>query len=167
MSIGGAKPLRRPKKNHKFCLLKKKKLLDLQIYSPISRNKENAIVNSKYYREREHSCDVWWLQNCFVYLWIGKHLTLWWRRSLSYRNLFIDLLYKLIDWFLFDRDLRHKRVKSLHALEQIRDQSKKVSLICFTGPGRVSADRIDTLQFLNFEWRYENKEEELRQDHFN
>ena len=77
------------------------------------------------------------------------------------------MLYKLIDWFLFDRDLRHKRVKSLHALEQIRDQSKKVSLICFTGPGRVSADRIDTLQFLNFEWRYEKKEEELRQDHFN
>ena len=31
--------------------------------------------------------------------------------SLSYRNQSIDLLYKLMDWFLYGRDLRHKRVK--------------------------------------------------------
>ena len=35
------------------------------------------------------------------------------RRSASYRNLPIDLLNKSMDWFLYDRDLRHERVKSL------------------------------------------------------
>ena len=38
-------------------------------------------------------------------------LTLWWRRSLSYRNKSIDLLSKSMDWFLYDRDLHHERVK--------------------------------------------------------
>ena len=31
--------------------------------------------------------------------------------SLSYRNQTIDLLYKSIDWFLYERDFRHERVK--------------------------------------------------------
>ena len=39
-------------------------------------------------------------------------LTLSWRRSLSYRNQCTDLLCKSMDWFLFDRDLRHERVNS-------------------------------------------------------
>ena len=29
----------------------------------------------------------------------------------SFRNQSIDLLCKLTDWFLYDRDLRHERVK--------------------------------------------------------
>ena len=37
-------------------------------------------------------------------------LTLSWRRSLSNRNHSTDLLCKSMDRFLFDRDLRHKRV---------------------------------------------------------
>ena len=37
-------------------------------------------------------------------------LTLSWRRSLSYRNQFIDFQSKLVDLFLYDRDLRHERV---------------------------------------------------------
>ena len=36
-------------------------------------------------------------------------LALSWWRSLSYRNQFIDLLCKSMDWFLYDRDLRHQR----------------------------------------------------------
>ena len=40
-------------------------------------------------------------------------LTFSWRRSLSYRNQFIDLQGKSVDWFLYDRDLRHERVKKL------------------------------------------------------
>ena len=36
--------------------------------------------------------------------------TLSWKRSLSYRNQFNDLVCKLVDLFLYDRDLRHKRV---------------------------------------------------------
>ena len=39
------------------------------------------------------------------------NLTLSWRRPLSYRNQFIDLLRKSIDWFLYDNSLRHERVK--------------------------------------------------------
>ena len=33
------------------------------------------------------------------------------RRSLSPRNLSIDLLSKSMDWFLYDRDLHHEKVK--------------------------------------------------------
>ena len=33
------------------------------------------------------------------------------RRSLPYRNQSIDLRRKSIDWFLYDRDLRHESVK--------------------------------------------------------
>ena len=39
-------------------------------------------------------------------------LTLSWRRSLSYRNHSIDLLCKSMDWFLYDRNLCHERVKA-------------------------------------------------------
>ena len=35
----------------------------------------------------------------------------WWR-SLPYRNQSIDFLCKLIDWFLYDKDLRHERVRT-------------------------------------------------------
>ena len=38
-------------------------------------------------------------------------LTLSWRRLLSYRNQSIDLLGKSMDWFLYDKDLRHERMK--------------------------------------------------------
>ena len=38
-------------------------------------------------------------------------LILSWRRPLSHRNQSIDLLFKSVDWFLYDNDLRHERVK--------------------------------------------------------
>ena len=38
-------------------------------------------------------------------------LTLSWRRPLSYRKQSIDLLPKSMDWFLYDKGLRHERVK--------------------------------------------------------
>ena len=44
-------------------------------------------------------------------------LTVSWRRSLSYRNQSIDLLCKVMDMFLYDRDLGHERVKNLKILE--------------------------------------------------
>ena len=43
-------------------------------------------------------------------------LTLSWRSSLSYQNQSIDLLCNSMDWFLYDRDLRHERVKCTSAL---------------------------------------------------
>ena len=48
----------------------------------------------------------------FLKLYIYKRiLTLSWRRPLSYRNQSIDLQSKSMDWFLYDNDLRHERVK--------------------------------------------------------
>ena len=41
-----------------------------------------------------------------------KTLTLSWRRSLSFRNQSFDLLCKSVDWFLYNRDLRHERVNN-------------------------------------------------------
>ena len=41
----------------------------------------------------------------------GKHLTLSGQRSLTHRNQSIDLLCKPTDWFIYDRDLYHDRVK--------------------------------------------------------
>ena len=49
----------------------------------------------------------WWIHT------INKALTLSWRRSLSYRSKSIDLLFKLMDWFLYDKDIRHESVKML------------------------------------------------------
>ena len=40
-------------------------------------------------------------------------LTLSWRRSLTYGKKSIDLQSKSVDWFLYDRNLRHERVKRL------------------------------------------------------
>ena len=59
----------------------------------------------------------WILLNVQYYLtkslWIS--LTLSRRRSLSYRNKAIDLQSKSMDWFLYDRNLRHERVKPFQA----------------------------------------------------
>ena len=43
-------------------------------------------------------------------LWLKTGLTLSWRRPLSYRNQSLDLLCKLMDWFLYDIGLCHERV---------------------------------------------------------
>ena len=40
-------------------------------------------------------------------------LTLSCRRSLSYRNQSIDLLCKAMNWFIYDTNLRHEKVKGL------------------------------------------------------
>ena len=48
-----------------------------------------------------------WLLFFIVHLF----LTLSWLRSQSYRNQSIDLQSKSVDWFLYDRDLCHERVK--------------------------------------------------------
>ena len=49
----------------------------------------------------------------FDQIFISKHpsSTLSLRKTLSYRNQSIDLQCKSIDWFLYDMNLRHKRVK--------------------------------------------------------
>ena len=49
---------------------------------------------------------------CYCYSMLhAMILTLPLHRPLSYRNQSINLLSKSMDWLLYDRDLRHKRVK--------------------------------------------------------
>ena len=71
-----------------------------------------TIKNSFYLKES-------WEQNLFYHpsryliskvLW--DPLTLLWWRSLSCRIHSIDLLWKSMDWFPYDRDLRHEKVKA-------------------------------------------------------
>ena len=58
----------------------------------------------------------------------STYLTLSWRRPLSYRNQTIDLLCKIMGWFLYDEDLRHGRVKLGIVFSLIMD--KKCNLLC-------------------------------------
>ena len=51
---------------------------------------------------------LFWLVSMWGQHW---HLTLSWRRPLSYRNQSIDLLCKSMDWFLYDNSLHHEGVK--------------------------------------------------------
>ena len=46
-------------------------------------------------------------------MWMKSVLNLSWRRSLLYRSQSIDLQNKSMDWFLYDKNLRHERVKAL------------------------------------------------------
>ena len=64
----------------KLCIVKKKKSLDQQIYSRIGKNDEKVIVNPKYYREHQRTCDILVL----IYLKASK------------------LLYLLMDWETFN-----------------------------------------------------------------
>ena len=49
--------------------------------------------------------------------------------SLPYRNQSIDLFYKPMDWFLYDRDLRHERLDDLKLV--ISDQRRQTKLFLF------------------------------------
>ena len=45
------------------------------------------------------------------------------KKSLSYRNQSTDLQNKSMDWFLYDKDLRHERVKNADK-QQVMNQIK-------------------------------------------
>ena len=57
-------------------------------------------------------------------------LTLSWRRPLSYKNQSIDLLLKLMDWFLYDNGLRHERVNYSVTHSQSKAQKNSFSKNC-------------------------------------
>ena len=59
-------------------------------------------------------------------------LTLSWRGLLSYRNQFIDLQSKSMDWFLYDNGLRHERIQQ-NCRKWILTQSEAVARRCSTG----------------------------------
>ena len=50
---------------------------------------------------------------------------------LSYRNQSINSLCKSVEWFLYDRDLRHERVKDLK--DSVNAVTANSSDICFLG----------------------------------
>ena len=86
-------------------------------------------MNAKQYRDFQICCSVplkntsngcFWI-DLIIYdvikLWnrfsqLDYFLTLSWRRPLSYRNQYTDLLRKSMDWFLYDNGLRHEGVNS-------------------------------------------------------
>ena len=49
--------------------------------------------------------------------------------SLSYRNQSTDLLFKSVDWFLYDRDLRHERVEGILPLPTIHNLKNDIQNI--------------------------------------
>ena len=51
-----------------------------------------------------------------VILFTIKQLTLSWQRPLSYGNQSTDFLCKSMNWFLYDKGLRHERVKGFEPL---------------------------------------------------
>ena len=55
------------------------------------------------------------------FTFLNLSFTLLWRRFLLYRNQPINLLSQSMDWFLFDRDLRHKKLKWKKSLETNRE----------------------------------------------
>ena len=70
---------------------------------------------------RPVSRGFWWqisVLKKILFLICEKNLTLSWRRSLSYRNQSTDLQSKSMNWFLYDKDLRHERVKIILAFNQ-------------------------------------------------
>ena len=50
------------------------------------------------------------------------YLTLSWRSFLSYRNQSIDLFCKSMNWFLYDRGLRHERINGLLSKSKLFEQ---------------------------------------------
>ena len=54
--------------------------------------------------------------------------------SQSYRNQTFDLLNKSIDWFLYDRDLLHERVKFFMSIHQIGRKCSCIDYLLFLTP---------------------------------
>ena len=48
-------------------------------------------------------------------------------KSLSYRNQYIDLQSKIMDWFLYDKNFRHERVNELRLPLWDEEKSLKIT----------------------------------------
>ena len=80
------------------------------------RRPETYLQSTFYSDSRIQICDS-----------LNISLTLSWLRSLSYRNHSIDLLCKSLDWFLYDKDLRHERVQG--SRKSVQTRGKKIVII--------------------------------------
>ena len=64
----------------------------------------------------------------YLFLFFLKNiLTLSWRRSLSHRNQSINLLYKLIGWFLYGRDFVMKELEAFTLRYSVNKLFRKMS----------------------------------------
>ena len=78
-----------------------------------------------------------------------RFMALSWRSFLSNRNQSMDLLCQSMDWFLYDRDFRHERVKDYYAI-------KKLSYVV------VIIFRYDELTWINFKSEKSPKIEKMK-----
>ena len=90
-----------------------------QVYSPCKSIKSPSDVYDLVFVFLK-SWDKYWLSDIFrdyrEVKWVWKGLTLLWRGSLSYRNQSIDFFCKSMDWFLYNRGLRHERINYFELL---------------------------------------------------
>ena len=97
----------------KICFIKKKKSLDLQIYS--RRVKQwKIILNSEYYRDTSalvrSSKLAWkWLYLLMDWETFDSFMTVFYDGSLSYRKQFTDLPWKSMNWFVYDMSWNNQR----------------------------------------------------------
>ena len=79
-----------------------------------------------------------------------RALTFSWRRSLSYRNQSIDLHSKSIDWFLYDGDLCHERVKRF-AMMKFQEMKRQMTEITSgkTKPSEINPASRNNITFLH------------------
>ena len=94
----------------------------------------SLFILSKYQIKWKQNTGLWWVT-----------LTLSWRRSLSSRNQSIGLLCKSMDWFPYDNDHHHQRVKHLLVRENLIDRF-------FTGTSKDSVLNV---------WKYCKHEKNL------
>ena len=85
-------------------------------------------------------------------------LTLSWRSSPYYRNQSTDLLCKPMDWFLYDRDLRHERVKYIvpHT-EDISSAYDKIWNLEIVMSFKVTTKKTNFKEVWNFIFKARNK----------
>ena len=117
-----------------------------------------------------------WYQKNFVLLktQTASYLTLSWWRSLSYRIQSIDSQSKSMDWFLYDRDLRHERVRqhlfaiSLFSCKRLYLQiNPKVSSWVARYSGDCAPDCHTKLCWIAwFEILFENRNVDYKIHHF-
>ena len=89
----GTRPIFRA---HIFFLVKKKKILDLQVFSRISKTMKKLQWVSNTTMDTNllwWSLHIWWRQNCFIYSWIKK------------KSVVLSELFKHTWWYVWQKQL--------------------------------------------------------------
>ena len=82
--------------------------ISMYFFDVIAMNGKSAQLQRAYYMfMKDNILWTFW----YLFLINFRFISYSCRRSLSHRNQSIDLPSKLMDWFLYNRDFRHERVK--------------------------------------------------------